>query len=90
MPKSKKPQSKSAIVTKMLSREKGASIAEMAKSTGWKDHSVRAFLTGLRRKHTLVKEQRSDGVTAYRLTAIDPPEPATSKVAQNIAVEASE
>lgn len=90
MTKTKKPQSKSAIVTKLLSREKGASIAEMAKSTEWKDHSVRAFLTGLRKKHTLMKEQRSDGVTAYRLVAIDLPEPEATASAENIAAEASE
>lgn len=90
MTKTKKPQSKSTIVTKLLSREKGASVAEMAKATGWKDHSVRAFLTGVRKKHTLTREERSDGVTAYRLAVVDSAEPAASEVAKNIAAEASE
>lgn len=67
MPKSKAPPTKSAMVTKLLSRERGASIAEMAKATGWKDHSVRAFLTGVRKKVELSKEERGDGITAYRL-----------------------
>ncbi len=78
MPRTKKPPSKSAIVTKLLAREKGASIAEMAKATGWKDHSIRAFLTGVRRKQTLTKEERSDGVTSYRLIEVAP-EPAAAE-----------
>ena len=75
MSKTKKPASKLAIVTKLLAREKGASLAEMARATGWKDHSIRAFLTGVRKKLSLVKEERSDGVTSYRLIELVAPEP---------------
>ena len=82
MPKSTKPQSKSAIVTKMLSRERGASIAEIAKATGWKDHSIRAFLTGVRKKATLTKEERSDGNAAYRLAPDRLAPTAPARVAQ--------
>jgi hypothetical protein len=39
------------------------------KSTGWKEHSCRAFLTGVRKTSKLVKEQRPDGKTAYRIEA---------------------
>ena len=79
MPKPKKPPSKSATVTKLLAREKGASIAEIAKATGWKDHSIRAFLTGVRRKQTLTKEERSDGVTSYRLIGLITPDSAAAE-----------
>lgn len=72
MPKNRKPPAKSVIVTKLLGREKGASIAELAKATGWKDHSIRAFLTGVRRKQTLTKEERSDRTTSYRLIEVAP------------------
>jgi DNA-binding transcriptional regulator PaaX len=51
----------------MLARGNGATIAELIKATGWKEHSCRAFLTGVRKKATLHKEQRSDGKTAYHL-----------------------
>ena len=61
--------SKSASVTKMLSRGSGATIAEITKSTGWKEHSCRAFLTGVRKRSKLLKEQRPDGKTAYRIEA---------------------
>jgi hypothetical protein len=64
----KKP-SKSATVTRMLSRGTGATVAEIMKSTGWKEHSCRAFLTGLRKTSKLLKEQRPDGKTAYRIEA---------------------
>ena len=64
-----KKQSKSASVTRMLSRGNGATIAEIMKSTGWKEHSSRAFLTGVRKSSKLLKEQRPDGKTAYRIEA---------------------
>ena len=69
MAKRTKRQSKSASVTKMLSRGNGATIAEIMKSTGWKEHSCRAFLTGVRKTSKLIKEQRPDGKTAYRIEA---------------------
>lgn len=61
--------SKSASVIKMLSRGSGATVAEIMKSTGWKEHSCRAFLTGVRKTSKLLKEQRPDGKTAYRIEA---------------------
>ena len=40
-------------------------------ATGWQPHSTRAFLTGLRKKgNNLIKEQRPDGSTAYRIVAL--------------------
>ena len=68
MSKSPKKTTKSAGVIKLLSRERGATIAEMVKTTGWKEHSVRAFLTGVRKSAALIKEQRTDGQTAYRIS----------------------
>jgi predicted transcriptional regulator len=38
-------------------------------ATSWQNHSVRAFFTGLRKKGlTLVREERTSGELAYRLT----------------------
>jgi hypothetical protein len=70
MSKQTKKQSKSVSVTKLLSRGTGATVAEIMKSTGWKEHSCRAFLTGVRKTRALLKEQRSDGKTAYRIEAL--------------------
>jgi hypothetical protein len=69
MPKQPKKQSKSAIVTRLLSRGTGATIGEIVKATSWEEHSCRAFLTGVRKTSTLLKEQRPDGSTTYRLEA---------------------
>ena len=71
-----KATTKAAMVTRILSREKGATVLEMAKATGWQPHSCRASLTGLRKKSTVVKEQRGDGKLAYRI------DPSASVVAE--------
>lgn len=78
MAKLRKPPTKATTVTKLLNRERGASIAELVKATGWKEHSVRAFLTGVRKKATLTKEERSDGITVYRLIGMQADNPAGS------------
>lgn len=64
----KAQQSKSGTVRKLLSRTRGATIAEIAKVTGWQPHSIRAFLSSVRRTSSpLVREQRRSGEQAYRL-----------------------
>ncbi|MGB7244715.1 MAG: DUF3489 domain-containing protein [Sulfitobacter sp.] len=64
-----KPQTKSAKVITRLSRTKGATLDEICRATNWKQHSVRAYLTGLRKKgYVLAREQRGDDGTAYRIT----------------------
>ena len=64
----KAPPTKTAIVGRLLARAKGATLAEIGKTTSWQPHSCRAFLTGLRNKGAmLVKEQRPDGSVAYRI-----------------------
>lgn len=67
MAASTKPRTKSETVTRLLSREKGATLEEIAKATDWKPHSCRAFLTGIRKKVRLLRQERSDGATSYRL-----------------------
>ena len=67
MTKRTNKQSKSTTVTRMLARGSGATLSEIVKTTGWKEHSCRAFLTGVRKASKLVKEQRPDGKTAYRI-----------------------
>lgn len=64
-----RPHTKSSIVIALLSRTKGATIDEICKTANWKQHSVRAFLAGLRKKgYVLVCEHRCDDGTAYRIT----------------------
>ena len=66
----RKATTKAAMVTKILSREKGATLLEISKATGWQQHSCRAFLTGLRKRGEILKEQRSDGQLSYRIAQI--------------------
>lgn len=65
----KVPATKTALVCKLLDRPRGATVPELMAATGWQNHSVRAFFTGLRKKgRTLMREERTSGDLAYRLT----------------------
>ena len=53
-------------ILKRLHRSNGASIADLQKATGWQPHSVRAALTGLRKKgHDIERGKNDKGVTIY-------------------------
>ncbi len=55
-------------VTKILARARGATLFDIITETGWQLHSARAFLSGLRKRGTvLVKEERKSGETSYRI-----------------------
>ncbi len=72
LPKGPKP-TKSSIVSRLLSRPRGASLGDITAVTGWQAHSIRAFLTGLRKKGVqLEREQRRDGTTGYRIVKPGP------------------
>lgn len=59
---------KSEIVKKLLLRRTGATADELGAATSWQPHSVRAYLSGLRKKgSTIVREERRDGSKAYKL-----------------------
>lgn len=63
-------KTKSGAVRLLLRRERGATIEEIMQATGWKPHSCRAFLTGVRKSDAgLVKEERTDGKTAYLIAS---------------------
>ena len=59
---------KSDAVLKMLSRGRGATLAEVSEATSWQLHSARAFFSGLRKRGLiLVREERKNGETAYHI-----------------------
>ena len=63
-------KTKSGAVKLLLRRESGATIDEIMQATGWKPHSCRSFLTGVRKSDgELVKQERYDGKTAYRIAS---------------------
>ena len=64
-----KRTSKSEAVVKMLTRGRGATLVEVTEATNWQPHSARAFFSGLRKRGlALVREERKNGDTAYRIT----------------------
>ena len=62
-------ETKQALVVRMLQRDDGASVAELAAAMSWLPHTTRAALTRLRQSgHELQNEKRQTGETAYRVT----------------------
>lgn len=54
------------IILNMLSRAKGASIAQLQEATGWQPHSVRAVISILRKKGCdITRSLAKDGTTLY-------------------------
>ena len=59
---------KQATLIDMMRTAAGATIAQMGAKTGWQPHSVRAALTGLRKRgFAITREKNAAGVTVYRL-----------------------
>ena len=83
--KTSKP-TKAFIVGKLLGRLRGASLGDITAATGWQAHSIRAFLTGLRKKGVnLEREQRRDGAMGYRIVK---PDSVTTTVVKSATVDA--
>ena len=62
-----RPTKKTAVIA-LLQRPEGAAISELTAATGWRAHSVRAALTGLRKQgKELVRAKDVAGVTHYWL-----------------------
>ncbi len=64
------PTGKAGTILALLSRPKGARINELQKATGWQSHSIRAALTGLRKRGITVRRSQDDGVTVYRADGV--------------------
>jgi hypothetical protein len=61
--------SKQALIIGLLSREKGATLADITAATGWLPHTARAALTGLRQKgYALTSSREVGSARTYRIT----------------------
>ena len=59
---------KTSTILRLLRRSSGASIDQLQKVTDWQPHSVRAALTGLRKKgHDVERAKNAKGITVYRV-----------------------
>ena len=83
--------SKSDTVIKLLLRAKGATPLELITATDWQAHTVRAFLSGLRKKgRSLVRETRKNGGFAYRIADVAPPSVEATAVGDSPALVAAD
>jgi biotin operon repressor len=58
---------KQAAILNLLRRAKGASIDDLTSATGWQAHSVRAALTGLRKRGHDIERSVESGASRYRI-----------------------
>ena len=69
-PGTMRPDSKGAKVLGLISRAKGATLAEIMKATDWQAHSVRGFISGALGKKLGIKvnsAKREDGQRIYSI-----------------------
>ena len=73
--------SKQSRILAMLQSPTGATIAAIAKATGWQQHSVRGFLAGVVRKRLNLKliSKRVDDQRIYQIGNGVTPDPRKSK-----------
>jgi DNA-binding MarR family transcriptional regulator len=62
---------KISTVIKLLKRKNGATLNDITKVAGWQQHSVRAALTGLRKKGHAIERDNESGVSSYRIAKAD-------------------
>lgn len=81
-PSSRRPTKQDQILA-LLSREEGASIDVLMAATGWLPHTVRACLSGLRKKgHAIDRRKNGDAGSIYRILSS-----AESRALSNVAAE---
>ncbi|MBA3669159.1 MAG: DUF3489 domain-containing protein [Sphingomonas sp.] len=72
-PTTPKEPNKTEKVLALLQRSEGGMLDELVEATGWLPHTMRAALTGLKKKGHRIERTRVDGVSRYTLvgTAVE-------------------
>jgi hypothetical protein len=68
-PKTLRAGSKAAALVALLQGTEGASLDEMIERTGWQGHTVRAAMTGLRKKGHVIDKRISGNSTVWFIAA---------------------
>jgi len=72
-PRGQRSQSKQSILVERLGQPEGAGIDELTQALGWLPHTVRAALTGLRRKgHSITRAKTEERGSVYRIAGASP------------------
>jgi DNA-binding transcriptional regulator PaaX len=61
---------KSSVILSLLCRDEGATREELIAATGWLPHTLRAALTGLRKKGHAIDRTQREGQSCYRLAGV--------------------
>jgi DNA-binding MarR family transcriptional regulator len=62
-----RPGTKQARLVELLMADNGATITALRGALGWQPHSVRAAITGLRKRGFQVERQLEDGMSRYHI-----------------------
>lgn len=63
--------SKNAQIVTLLKCQKGATIDDLTKSTGWQPHSIRAALSGLRKQGHAIERDKRGKASCYRIVSTE-------------------
>jgi predicted transcriptional regulator len=61
--------SKPQQILDLLNRDCGATLVELATLANWLPHSIRAYLTSLKKKGHVIDSDKVGGVRRYRLSS---------------------
>ena len=64
-----KKTTKTDKVVALLKRKQGATLDDPVKATGWLPHTIRAAMTGLRKKGYPICRATVDGASRYSIAA---------------------
>lgn len=64
-----RPDSKTGKVVALLQRGEGATLDELVTATGWRVHTARAALTGLKKRGYKVERSTRNDVSVYAIKA---------------------
>lgn len=59
---------KSDLVISLLSKPDGATASELISATGWQLHSLRAFISGLRKRGHAILRSKENGEARYAIS----------------------